>query len=63
VDAASLPFCSRGVGLFAGAMSYSKLPFVFRLLMKAIKVPESDFRAWDGIRDWAASVRPLLLGA
>ena len=50
-------------GLFAGAMDHSKLPFVFRLLMKAMKVPEGDFRDWDGIRDWAASVRPLLLGA
>ena len=51
------------VGLFAGAMDYSKLSFVFRLIIKAMKVPEGDFRNWDAIRNWAANVRPLLLGA
>jgi len=50
----------RDVGLFAGAMDYGKLPFVFRLMIKAMKVPEGDFRDWDSIRDWAAGLRPLL---
>jgi len=50
-------------GFFAGAMDYGKLSFPFRLIIKAMKVPEGDFRDWDGIRDWAAGVRPLLLGA
>jgi len=50
-------------GLFAGAMNYSKLFLPFRLVIKAMKVPEGDFRDWDVIRDWAAGVRPLLLGA
>lgn len=53
----------RDVGLFAGAIDYSKMGFVFRLVIKAMKVPEGDFRNWDNIRDWAASVRPLLLSA
>ncbi len=53
----------RDTGLFAGAMDYSKLPFFFRLMIKAMKVPEGDFRDWDSIRDWAAGLRPLLLGA
>ena len=51
------------VGLFAGAMDYGKLPFVFRLLMKAIKSPEGDFRDWDAIRAWSTSVSPALAGA
>ena len=51
------------VGLFAGAMDYGKLSFIFRLVIKAMKVPEGDFRNWDAIRDWAANVRPRLLGA
>jgi menaquinone-dependent protoporphyrinogen oxidase len=51
------------VGLFAGAMDYSKLPFVYRLIVKAMKAPEGDFRDWDAIRGWAANVRPMLLGA
>jgi menaquinone-dependent protoporphyrinogen oxidase len=52
-----------GVGLFAGAMDYGKLPFVFRLMMKAMGTPEGDFRDWEGIRAWAAGLRPALLGA
>jgi len=51
------------VGLFAGAMNYSKLALPMRLMMKAIKSPEGDFRDWDSIRAWAASVQPTLLGA
>jgi menaquinone-dependent protoporphyrinogen oxidase len=61
VDAASPPYCSKGVGLFAGAIDYGKLSLPLRLMIKAMKVPEGDFRDWDAIRDWAAGVRPLLL--
>jgi menaquinone-dependent protoporphyrinogen oxidase len=61
------PLCEivqpRDVGLFAGAIDYSKMGFVFRLVIKAMKVPEGDFRNWDNIRAWAASARPLLLSA
>ena len=49
------------VGLFAGAMDYSKLPFILRLLMKAMKTPQGDFRDWEAIRAWADSICPLLL--
>ncbi len=49
------------VGLFAGAMDYSKLPFILRLMMKAMKAPQGDFRDWEGIRAWADSICPLLL--
>jgi menaquinone-dependent protoporphyrinogen oxidase len=51
-----------GVGLFAGAVTYSKLPLPLRLLLKAMKVPEGDYRDWQAIRSWAESVRPGLLG-
>jgi len=51
------------VGLFAGVMDYNKLPFIFRLMMKAMKSPQGDFRDWEAIRAWAAGVRPALLGA
>jgi len=51
------------VGLFAGVMDYSKLSFVFRLMMKAMGTPEGDFRDWEAIRAWAAGLRPALLGA
>jgi hypothetical protein len=45
------------VGLFAGVMDYSKLLFIFRLMMKAMGSPEGDFRDWEAIRDWASQVR------
>ena len=45
------------VGLFAGTMDYSKLSFVFRLVIKAMKAPEGDFRNWDAIRDWATNLK------
>ena len=49
------------VGLFAGAMDYSKLPFILRLMMKAMKAPQGDFRDWEGIRDWARQVYDRLI--
>ena len=48
------------VGLFAGAMDYARLPFLFRLMMKAMGTPEGDFRDWEAIRAWAADLRPAL---
>ena len=49
------------VGLFAGVMDYSKLPFILRLLMKAMKTPQGDFRDWEAITSWADNICPLLL--
>ena len=49
------------VGAFAGAMDYGKLSLPFRLMIKAMKVPEGDFRDWDSIRTWGTDLRPMLL--
>jgi menaquinone-dependent protoporphyrinogen oxidase len=43
-------------GLFAGAIDYSKLSLPLRLMMKAMKADEGDWRDWDAIRNWAVSV-------
>lgn len=51
-----------GVGLFAGKLDYKAIPFPFRLILKAMKADEGDFRDWDAIRAWGASLRPRLLG-
>jgi menaquinone-dependent protoporphyrinogen oxidase len=51
------------VGLFAGAMDYSKLSFVYRLIVKAMGATEGDFRNWEAIHDWATSIRPMLFSA
>jgi len=49
------------VGLFAGGMDYSKLPFILRVMMKAMKSPKGDFRNWEAIRAWAGQVRDRLV--
>lgn len=49
------------VGLFAGKMDLQTLPWLLRLLLKAMKRDEEgDFRDWDAIRAWAAGLRPAL---
>jgi menaquinone-dependent protoporphyrinogen oxidase len=51
------------IGMFGGAMSYDKLGLPIRLMMKAMKAPEGDFRDWDAIHAWLAEVKPKLTGA
>lgn len=51
------------VGLFAGRLDSSKLPFLYRLIIKAMKQPEGDFRNWEAIRAWAGELVPLLESA
>ncbi len=43
-------------GLFAGAYDSSKHNFMEKLVMRAMKAPEGDFRRWDEITTWAESV-------
>jgi menaquinone-dependent protoporphyrinogen oxidase len=51
------------VALFAGGVDYKKLGFALKLMVKAMKVPEGDFRDWGAIRDWSANLRPKLMAA
>jgi menaquinone-dependent protoporphyrinogen oxidase len=48
------------VGLFAGAMDRSRFSFPMRLIVKAIKAPEGDFRDWVTVREWAAGLSRTL---
>jgi menaquinone-dependent protoporphyrinogen oxidase len=48
------------VGLFAGALDGSKVNFLDRLMIKAIKTPEGDFRKWDEIHLWGESLQTVL---
>lgn len=48
------------VGLFAGVMDFTKLSFFPKLIVKAMKAPQGDFRDWDAIRGWADAVAPQL---
>jgi menaquinone-dependent protoporphyrinogen oxidase len=40
-------------GLFAGTMNINKLGFLERMLIKAMKAPEGDYRNWEAIDAWA----------
>jgi menaquinone-dependent protoporphyrinogen oxidase len=42
--------------IFFGALDYHKLSFPDRMIMKAMRVPEGDFRDWPAIEAWAASI-------
>jgi len=38
---------------FAGKVDTSNLPLPQKLIVKAVKCPQGDFRDWDVIREWA----------
>lgn len=42
--------------IFFGALDYHKLSFPERMVMKAMRVPEGNFRDWPAIESWAASI-------
>jgi menaquinone-dependent protoporphyrinogen oxidase len=46
----------RGHRMFFGALDTRTLSFGERMLVKAVKAPEGDFRDWDAIRDWANKI-------
>lgn len=42
--------------VFFGALDKGKLGFGERMIVKAVKAPEGDFRDWDQIREWAGRI-------
>lgn len=42
--------------LFYGALTRDKLGIAERMVVKAVKAPEGDFRDWDEIQVWATSI-------
>jgi menaquinone-dependent protoporphyrinogen oxidase len=42
--------------LFYGALTRDALGFGERMVVKAVKAPEGDFREWDEIQAWAAAI-------
>ena len=42
--------------LFFGVLDRDKLGFGERMMVKAVKAPEGDFRNWDEIRAWADGI-------
>jgi menaquinone-dependent protoporphyrinogen oxidase len=50
--------------MFFGALDRSKLGFGERMMVKAVKAPEGDFRDWAAIRGWAEGIaRELRVGS
>ena len=56
IDATLKATKARGHEVFAGKLEYRSLSRVERLMVKALRAPEGDFRDWDAIRDWARSI-------
>ena len=46
--------------VFFGALDRSKLAFGERMIAKAVKAPDGDFRDWDAIRAWADQIADAL---
>jgi menaquinone-dependent protoporphyrinogen oxidase len=46
----------RGHRVFFGALDSSKLGFGERMMVKAVKAPEGDFRDWSAIGGWANEI-------
>ena len=46
--------------IFFGALDRAKLGFGERMIVKAVKAPEGDFRDWDAIAGWADAIADQL---
>jgi menaquinone-dependent protoporphyrinogen oxidase len=46
----------RGHKLFFGALDRSQLSFPERMVVKAVRAPEGDFRDWKAIGEWAEAI-------
>ena len=46
----------RDQRLFFGSLDHHTLSFAERMMVKAVRAPEGDFRDWQAIEDWAASI-------
>lgn len=51
------------IGLFAGTVVFAKLSLPLRLMLKAAKMEEGDYRDWDEIRRWSAELPEKLFPA
>ena len=50
----------RDIAFFNGELDMEKLNFAEKLIIKGIRQPAGDFRDWDAITDWAASIAGAL---
>jgi menaquinone-dependent protoporphyrinogen oxidase len=50
----------RDIAVFHGKLDPATLSFLERLVVKGVHAPMGDFRDWDMIREWAASIAQAL---
>lgn len=50
----------EGHAVFAGKLQKERLNLVEKVIVSAVKVPEGDFRDWEGVRRWALSIGEAL---
>jgi menaquinone-dependent protoporphyrinogen oxidase len=62
VDVAALTAATgaRDHRVFAGRIVRKRLRFADRAIVAALRAPDGDFRDWNEIRDWAASIAAAL---
>lgn len=46
----------RDQRIFFGVLDHHKLSFAERMVVKAVRAPEGDFRDWEAIEAWAESI-------
>lgn len=51
---------ARGHQVFVGRLDKSDLGLGERIISRAVKAPEGDFRDWDAIRTWAHDIATTL---
>lgn len=54
---------ARGHRLFAGLVDKSRLGLGEKVILKAVRAPEGDYRPWDEIRAWADEIAAELARA
>jgi menaquinone-dependent protoporphyrinogen oxidase len=50
----------KGYRLFYGALYHERLSFSERMMVKAVRAPQGDFRDWEGIGRWADEIAETL---
>jgi menaquinone-dependent protoporphyrinogen oxidase len=50
----------RDPRVFFGALDYSQLSFMERMVVKGVRASEGDFRDWEAIEEWAESIAHAL---
>lgn len=50
----------RDIAIFHGSANAQKMNFIEKWLLKNVKAPAGDFRDWDAIAAWAASIAAAL---